>query len=617
MATFAGATVSDTDALRLRGVEVAPWRPTQFRTEAPDEMVDVLIWALAEFAGEHDEDRSAFAEAKHPRNPKGSPGGGRFKSIADRVVAALADHHAGKGDGDPLKDFNREQVRKVAKARGIELPRGASEAHIKKALIDHAAPKGKTRPTPKKAPPKKLDAPSGTSRSTHLEGEAALNSVPVKAKINANNSDPSTWRATGFDGLPKADREAVAAVTKYLRSPMFTNKRLRTPDAPLHEQSIQELLGGAVDTKKAAEAAAQADRHISALDRVMDQSRLPEGIVTYRGIRLAALADLPDTAVGHSWTDPGYSSTSTDAKVAAHSFGGKGAAVLRITVPQGTPALQLGGLGESEVLLGRGLTFRVTADHGVDGTGARRLDVEAELVGGPGKPSAPSPTNTGTGSRLPLAELGKKTPVHTRQLGGGQQGDTRLLTYDDGTKVVEKILGPRTGDPPAQVRHMVDAERLGSKVLDAVGVRAPETISTGKGRLLIEHLDGRVGVELATKKREPWINSQEGRRLGLADVLMANQDRNPGNWMVLTDGHLAGIDHGEAFGAVKNWQELDSPFTRYIVEFDEGDIQFDRKEFAQIRTRLTALRPDFVEARRTGWYDAMMRRLAAIEKRLA
>lgn len=59
--------------------------------------------------------------------------------------------------------------------------------------------------------------------------------------------------------------------------------------------------------------------------------------------------------------------------------------VMRISVPAGTGAVQLGRMGEvgpkgpttsAEILLERGLTMQVTADHGVDEGGIRRLDVE-------------------------------------------------------------------------------------------------------------------------------------------------------------------------------------------------------------------------------------------------
>src|SRR6185436_11306734 len=228
-----------------------------------------------------------------------------------------------------------------------------------------------------------VDAPAkvATAKRVAREGDAALAAVPVSATFKgAANMDQSTWSAAGFEGLPNADRGAVAAVTKYLRAPWFANQRLRSPGEPLHDQSMAELSGGPVDVEKAAKAAALADRHIAALDRVMDQSRLSAPVVTYRGVRLKALGDLPSDPVGHTWNDPGFTSTSADRSVAEHSFAGRGAALLRITAPEGTPALGLEGLGESEILLGRGLMYRVVADHGLTPEGARHLDVEVVPV---------------------------------------------------------------------------------------------------------------------------------------------------------------------------------------------------------------------------------------------
>jgi hypothetical protein len=178
MATYGGVRVSDSDALRLRGIVAAePWRPTQFRTEAPDEMVDALVWAIAELAGEHDETRDEHFEELHPRGP-----GGKFRTIAERVLHALKQHHASGGKGpDPLKDFNREQLRKVAKARGIDLPRGASIEHIKAALLEHVASTHTGKPD---LTPGKPDVPAK---------KAVKNAAIAKTTIPGNISE---WQPT-------------------------------------------------------------------------------------------------------------------------------------------------------------------------------------------------------------------------------------------------------------------------------------------------------------------------------------------------------------------------------------------------------------------------------------
>ena len=50
---------------------------------------------------------------------------------------------------------------------------------------------------------------------------------------------------------------------------------------------------------------------------------------------------------------------------------------MTITVPAGTGAVQMSEIDhEAELMLERGLRYRVVADHGVDDGGVRRLDVE-------------------------------------------------------------------------------------------------------------------------------------------------------------------------------------------------------------------------------------------------
>lgn len=102
-------------------------------------------------------------------------------TLKDRLVSAIDDHLNGKGDGKPLAGFNREQLRKAAKERGIALDRGEHEDSIVGKLIAHArgdagdspatpsavkaAPKkaaaSKRGPKPKTSEPKRTPPPAG------------------------------------------------------------------------------------------------------------------------------------------------------------------------------------------------------------------------------------------------------------------------------------------------------------------------------------------------------------------------------------------------------------------------------------------------------------------------
>jgi hypothetical protein len=133
----------------------------------PDDVTDAeplsgeelaLLTALDELDGA---DLTEVFDASQARYPKGSPLGGKFRPMADRIKQSIEDHRAGKhGDKHPLDGYNREQLRRVAKARGIDIERGEDRDSIAaKLLADHGpAPKVKatakvTSPAPEQVKP--------------------------------------------------------------------------------------------------------------------------------------------------------------------------------------------------------------------------------------------------------------------------------------------------------------------------------------------------------------------------------------------------------------------------------------------------------------------------------
>lgn len=124
-----------------------------------DEDTEALVVALAEFA----DDERSFSEALHPRNPKGSAGGGRFRSIVDRIVDALDAWKKGDGPDDPLKDFNREQLLKAGKEHGHTFRRGAPIEEIKAQILDDVRGGAKAE---KATAPKLPGAPADHRRFT-------------------------------------------------------------------------------------------------------------------------------------------------------------------------------------------------------------------------------------------------------------------------------------------------------------------------------------------------------------------------------------------------------------------------------------------------------------------
>lgn len=128
---------------------------------------------------------------------------------------------------------------------------------------------------------------------------------------------------------------------------------------------------------------AQTHEEVRHIDEAMDSSRLSSDVVIHRGLRDAdaLFGDrLGGDLTGATWTEASYVSTSPRASFATN-WAREGSGVqdpsrrpiaMRILAPKGTPAI---AASDAELLLGRGLTLRVAADHGMI-DGVRHVDLE-------------------------------------------------------------------------------------------------------------------------------------------------------------------------------------------------------------------------------------------------
>lgn len=124
---------------------------------------------------------------------------------------------------------------------------------------------------------------------------------------------------------------------------------------------------------------------------VQESAPLTHDVIVYRGERNPSRNfpqgtwSLVGGMEGMTWVFPAFGSTSTTEATArdfakGHTSGpGKQPTVMRIRVPKGTPAIELDNLGENEILLPRGLRYRIVNDRGVI-NGVRHLDVMVEVV---------------------------------------------------------------------------------------------------------------------------------------------------------------------------------------------------------------------------------------------
>ncbi|MGW2699112.1 ADP-ribosyltransferase [Streptomyces sp. NPDC001340] len=104
--------------------------------------------------------------------------------------------------------------------------------------------------------------------------------------------------------------------------------------------------------------------NIKEVDKALAGNPIPEDVMVVRGTDLHHLEfDTPKDLIGREIEDGGYTSTSLG-NIPVAAFADK-QAVLHLRVPEGTPAIwveKVGayGAGERELLLGRGMTYRVT-----------------------------------------------------------------------------------------------------------------------------------------------------------------------------------------------------------------------------------------------------------------
>lgn len=438
---------SDEHALVTAMHEIAP---KDGRAASEIAMLEIRAKALRAA----DADRG-FNPAAHPRNPKGAAGGGRFRSMVDRIKDALDQHHNDGGTGDPLAGFNREQLRKVAKARGLELKRGEDEDSIKRKLLDDlhvGGPDGNDDGVKKKAPKvgkaatkkvatwDELGKPQGPPPVGQLIGHEGgtyelLPGEPRRYRvINADGKDISGTIAVGYkmDGTP--GHQTAEDARTALRVDAYDRARVKQahesgaveawdaiPGSWSYADGQAKGFGGATTKERAQirkalgrwtghkstydgirnaeptvnaalrgaipiDADIQAD--IYALDRALDLSRTSKPITVYRGVTDGSHI-LPDDwqsrdLAGLEWSNVGYTPTTGNLEAAEEYTGpreNRGFS-MRLRLPEGFPAVairdDIGGLDdEGEIVLPRGMSFRVVQDNGPQGEhGLRLLDVE-------------------------------------------------------------------------------------------------------------------------------------------------------------------------------------------------------------------------------------------------
>lgn len=299
---------------------------------------------------------------------QGAPKGDAFgKSVVEWATLRDSDRapQASRFFADITPEQLQESAKLVANIKPAKIRKLVGDPGLAQLLID--------RRTDLLARAKKVKAPDFEARAAKAAtAEKALEAAPLQSSGNKIKGNvPAGWTNAQYESSAEAldDYRGIDYVG--------INGGLRS---------------GNVDSF--------AQQRIDGIDRAMAASRLKQDVLVYRGIRSPhkvfgnSWLDSSSKA-GLTWTDNGYTSTTVDKRVTTEAgfTDEHDSALMRIVVPRGVSAVRLSDMApagtaalssishEAELLLDRGLTFRVVADHGYDGTTKRRLlDVEVVLA---------------------------------------------------------------------------------------------------------------------------------------------------------------------------------------------------------------------------------------------
>jgi hypothetical protein len=189
------ATPTDFGALRDEPVRALAWVDED----------EIVSRALADAIDELSRDRYDV------RIPGGNVGGGRFRKLSDTIFEKLKEWLAGEGEDDPLAEYSKEQLRRVAKERGLLKPRErVSEDQLKLRLYKDIRERGGKR------------APDGDSERPEPAKKAPPEAAPAKKAAPKARFDPAEVAAR------VSDQPSQAAIVQLLAGdPTLTSAKLR------------------------------------------------------------------------------------------------------------------------------------------------------------------------------------------------------------------------------------------------------------------------------------------------------------------------------------------------------------------------------------------------------
>ena len=236
---------------------------------------------------------------------------------------------------------------------------------------------------------------AGLEKWANDNGESQLADWARKEQGGAEAPKAPDVPAKATPAAPRKGRAATAAVP-YKFTGVTTANAEMFPDRAERVAVFDAFHGykgiGSSRINKALREG-RVDGRVELMDKAFASSHLTSDVVVHRGSSGAEFGpdSLSGDLTGKEWTDLAFVSTSPEP---THTKRRK--VMARITAPAGTPAVALRAPNrintpESEILLDRGLRYRVTADRGVDAEGVRHIDVEVVPHDTPDVPTKATP----------------------------------------------------------------------------------------------------------------------------------------------------------------------------------------------------------------------------------
>lgn len=203
--------------------------------------------------------------------------------------------------------------------------------------------------------------------------------------------------------------------------------------------------------------------------------------------------------------------------------------------------------------------------------------------------------------------------VKRNELGGGAMGETSKVETSSGGEAIEKIHHRAFDTPP---RQQADAEQLASVMGQAIGARAPAVYRQDGKTIFMEHVTGKTAGASKWERVDEAYDRPEAKWIGLLDMLIGNNDRHDGNWMITPDGRPVPIDHGLGWSEDERQEGAAALFHSgpFAQRWREGKYHMTAGEKAEITAKLEALRPQFILLGRESWLDASLARLDHLDE---